>query len=190
MKTTTPEALGERLRAGQSITLIDVRTPVEYRAAHVAGACSVPLDRFDADAFVRDRQPASGPLYVICQSGARGRKACEALTAAGHDEAVNVEGGTDACEMAGLPIVRGKAVITLERQVRMAAGAIVLIGTLLGAFVHPLMLIIPAFVGAGLLFAGVTDSCAMGMILSRMPWNRANGSSPERGTDTTSCAAS
>ena len=77
-----------------------------------------------------------------------------------------------ACIAAGLPIVRGKAAMSLERQVRIAAGSLVLIGILLSLFVHPYLLGLSAFVGAGLVFAGITDTCGMGMLLARMPWNR------------------
>ena len=85
---------------------------------------------------------------------------------------MNVEGGTKACEQAGLPLVRGKQVISLERQVRIAAGSLVLTGVILGWFVHPIFFGLSAFVGAGLVFAGVTDTCGMGLLLARMPWNR------------------
>ena len=113
------------------------------------------------------------PLYIICRSGSRGRQACEKFAAAGYTNVVNVEGGTLAWEQAGLPVVPGKKTISLERQVRIAAGALVVLGTALGFFVHPAFLSLPAFVGAGLIFAGVTDTCGMGMLLARMPWNRA-----------------
>jgi rhodanese-related sulfurtransferase len=95
--------------------------------------------------------------------------------ASGYANLVNVEGGTLAWEQAGLPVVRGKEAISLERQVRIAAGSLVLLGTALGAFVHPAFLGLAAFVGAGLVFAGVTDSCGLGMLLARMPWNQAGG---------------
>ena len=85
---------------------------------------------------------------------------------------VNVEGGTLACVEAGLPVVRGKKAISLERQVRIAAGSLVLLGVLLGWFVHPAFIGLSAFVGAGLVFAGITDTCGMGMMLARMPWNQ------------------
>src|SRR5271157_3127554 len=85
---------------------------------------------------------------------------------------VNVEGGTLEWERAGLPVVRGKKTVSLERQVRIAAGSLVVLGTGLGAFVHPGFLALSAFVGAGLVFAGITDTCGMGMLLARMPWNR------------------
>ena len=86
---------------------------------------------------------------------------------------VNVDGGTNAWVEAGLPVERGKQTISLERQVRIAAGLLVLTGAALAFFVHPYLIGLSAFVGAGLVFAGVTDTCGMGLLLARMPWNRA-----------------
>ena len=83
-----------------------------------------------------------------------------------------VDGGTDLWDKIGLPVERGKSVISLERQVRIVAGSLVFAGTLLGAFVNLYLLIIPGVVGAGLVFAGVTDRCGMGLLLARMPWNK------------------
>ena len=84
-----------------------------------------------------------------------------------------MEGGTSAWQSAGLPVVKGKQVMSLERQVRIAAGALVVLGAVIGHFVHPGGFALSAFVGAGLVFAGITDTCGMGMLIARMPWNRA-----------------
>jgi rhodanese-related sulfurtransferase len=111
------------------------------------------------------------PLYVICRSGSRGQKACEQFQKAGFTNVQNVDGGTLACIDAGLPVVRGRKAISLERQVRIAAGSLVLAGVL-GSFVHPAAIGLAAFVGAGLIFSGITDTCGMGMLLARMPWNQ------------------
>jgi rhodanese-related sulfurtransferase len=171
--TITPEELDAR-RRGHAVELVDVRTPAEYREVHAEPARLVPLDSLDPDAVMRARGgPGGEPLYMICRSGGRGRRAVERFQAAGYTNVVNVEGGTLAWERAGLPVVRGREAMSLERQVRIAAGSLVLLGTSLGAFVHPGFLALPAFVGAGLVFAGVTDTCGMGMLLARMPWNRA-----------------
>jgi rhodanese-related sulfurtransferase len=171
--TISPQELERLRRQGRPVELIDVRTPVEYREVHAEPARLVPLDRLDPKALMEARNGAGGePLYVICRSGSRGRQACEKFQAAGYANVVNVEGGTQAWEQAGLPVVRGKKTISLERQVRIAAGSLVLLGTALGAFVHPAFLVLSAFVGAGLVFAGITDTCGMGMVLARMPWNR------------------
>ena len=165
--TITPQRLAELARAN-SIILIDVRTPAEFEELHVTFARNVPLDRLDPKALSHE---VGAPLYVICRSGSRGQKACEKLEAAGIRDVVNVEGGTLACEQAGLPVVRGRKMMSLERQVRIAAGALVLFSVGLG-FVHPILFGLAGFVGAGLVFAGLTDTCAMGMLLARMPWNR------------------
>jgi rhodanese-related sulfurtransferase len=171
--TVTPNELHELIASGQPVQLIDVRTPVEFREIHVPFARNVPLDRLDPAAVTRDRAGApEQPLYVICRSGSRGRQGCEKLIAAGLTSVVNVEGGTQAWADAGLPVVRGKKAISLERQVRIAAGLLVLIGVVLGWLIHPLCAGLAAFVGAGLVFAGVTDTCGMGLVLARMPWNR------------------
>ena len=173
VQTITPQEVEDLRRRGRAVDLIDVRTPVEYREVHAEAARSVPLDRLDPRAVMEARNGTKEePLYMICRSGSRGRQACETFHAAGFANVVNVEGGTLAWEQAGLPVVRGKKAVSLERQVRIAAGSLVVLGTALGAFVHPAFLGLAAFVGAGLVFAGVTDTCGMGMILARMPWNR------------------
>ncbi|HWA97484.1 MAG TPA: rhodanese-like domain-containing protein [Pirellulales bacterium] len=174
--TISSEQLLQLSKQGQAIELIDVRTPAEFGEVHVEFARNVPLDQLDPAAMMSARNgSAEAPLYVICRSGGRGRQACEKFAKAGFANVVNVEGGTTACVAAGLPVVRGKAVMSLERQVRIAAGSLVLLGVVLGWLVHPAFFGLSAFVGAGLVFAGVTDTCGMGMLLSRMPWNQAAG---------------
>ncbi len=168
----TPQEFAELCKEGKKVDLIDVRTPVEYREVHVEIARNVPLDQLDAVALMQARNgSANEPLYVICRSGNRGQQACEKFLQAGFSHVVNIEGGTTACVEAGLPVIRGKKAISLERQVRIAAGSLVLLGAAL-AFVHPAFIGLSAFVGAGLVFAGITDTCGMGMILARMPWNQ------------------
>ena len=170
--TISPNALQALRSQGRPVTLIDVRTPVEYREVHVPFARNQPLDGLDPSTVRADGAGATqSPLYVICRSGSRGHQACEKLAAAGLC-VVNVEGGTLAWAEAGLPVVRGKKAMSLERQVRIAAGALVLLGAGLAWFVHTAFVGLPALVGAGLMFAGITDTCGMGMLLARMPWNR------------------
>jgi len=172
IQTITPEALGVLLSRDAGLELIDVRTPVEYAGVHIKAARNMPLDGLDPEALKRQRTGSSeSPIYVVCQSGGRSGKACEKLCAAGV-VAVSVEGGTPACELAGLAVVHGKQMMSLERQVRIAAGALVATGTLLSLLVSPWFLIVPGFVGCGLMFAGITDWCGMGMLLAKMPWNK------------------
>ncbi|MFO1040152.1 MAG: rhodanese-like domain-containing protein [Planctomycetaceae bacterium] len=171
IKTMTPKELHDLVQSGTSVELIDVRTPVEYREVHVSFARNVPLDQLEVTQLTSGRT-GTDPLYVICRSGNRGKQACDKFVAAGFTNVVNIEGGTLAWDQAGLPVVRGKKAISLERQVRIAAGLLVLLGSVLGALVSPYWIGLSAFVGAGLTFAGITDTCGMGMLLARMPWNQ------------------
>jgi rhodanese-related sulfurtransferase len=174
VSTISPRQLAD-LCKNAPIDLIDVRTPAEYREVHATTARNVPLDRLDPVALMQAHNGSQdGPLYLICRSGSRGRQACEKFLAAGFPNVVNVEGGTLAWAEYGLPVVRGQKAISLERQVRIAAGLLVLLGALLGWLVHPAFVGLAAFVGAGLVFAGITDTCGMGMLLARMPWNQVN----------------
>ena len=183
LSTVSPSRLAELCGGGKRLDLIDVRTPVEFREVHVEVARNVPLDQLDPAGLMQGRSgSADEPLYVICRSGSRGQQACEKFLKAGFSSVVNVDGGTLACIEAGLPVVRGKKAISLERQVRIAAGSLVLLGAVLGWFVHPALIGLSAFVGAGLVFAGITDTCGMGLMLARMPWNQVS-------KDSTSCCA-
>ncbi|CAN5410870.1 rhodanese-like domain-containing protein [soil metagenome] len=161
------------MEGGEPLNLIDVRTPAEFAHTHAVGARSVPLDRRDPATLAAERSDSSAPIYMICQSGARAAKACERLQQAGVAPVFSVEGGTAAWEKAGLPVERGGgSVISLERQVRIAAGSLVLLGAILAWLVHPGFLAIAAFIGAGLMVSGITNTCGMAMVLAKMPWNR------------------
>jgi rhodanese-related sulfurtransferase len=177
--TIAPRELHGRRTGGQPVDLIDVQTPVEFRELHADLARNVPLDALDPAKILASRQgPADQPIYLICRSGSRGKMACAKFHQAGFANVVNVEGGTQAWAEAGLPVARGKKAMSLERQVRIAAGSLVLLGVGLGWFVHEAFFGLSAFVGAGLVFAGVTDTCGMGMLLARMPWNQVPASAP------------
>jgi rhodanese-related sulfurtransferase len=171
--TIRPQRLEELRRSGAAVEVLDVRTPAEFRELHACCARNVPLDQLDPDTVVKARTaPPEQPVYLICRSGSRGEQACRKFLSAGHANVVNVEGGTLAWEQAGLPVVRAKKTISLERQVRIAAGSLALAGALLALLVHPWFAGIPAFIGAGLVFAGITDTCGMGLLLARLPWNQ------------------
>ncbi|WP_428389755.1 rhodanese-like domain-containing protein [Mucisphaera sp.] len=174
--TVDVSALDAALKTTDAVVLIDVRTAGEYRGVHVPGAISVPLDALSVDA-VREHAGENDEVYVICQSGGRGAKACELLAKQGLERVVNVEGGTSAWVSAGLPVVRGKGTISIMRQVQIAAGSLVLLGVTGGFLIHPGFFGLSGFVGAGLLFAGLSDTCGMAILLAKMPWNRGQGAS-------------
>jgi rhodanese-related sulfurtransferase len=176
MKTITPTELNEERAKDPSAVLIDVRTPVEHAQAHVPGVHLMPLDRLEPATLEAAGCGKGSAVYILCQSGGRAAKAAAKLEAAGFGGCRVVEGGTAAWIAAGLPVERGASrVISLERQVRIAAGAIVFAGVLLAHFVNPAFIWLSGFVGAGLVFAGATDWCGMGMLIAKMPWNQLAG---------------
>lgn len=177
--TIAPRDLHAHLAQSPDLDVIDVRTPAEYRGVHAPCAVLHPLDGLDpAAVLARRRGTGDAPLYILCHSGARAAQAAERFAAAGFAHAVVVAGGTKAWREAGLPVVTGKGVISLDRQVRIAAGALVVSGVALGWTVHPYWYGLSGLVGCGLVFAGVTDICGMAIAFSRLPWNRAEG--PQR----------
>ena len=156
--------------------LLDVRTPGEFATGHVPGAKLVPLDDLDAAAFLRQHDAAT-PLYVLCQTGSRARKAIEKFQRTGFNGCVLVEGGTQAWMDAGLPVSLGKRVgLSLIRQVQIVVGLISAVGAALALTVNIWFALIPLFIGCGLLFAGLTGFCGLAVLLAKMPWNRMQAS--------------
>jgi len=159
-----------RLLADDGVRLLDVRTASEFQNAHIAGAYNVPLDQLREHAGEVRR--ALGPVVLICQSGRRAQQAEELLRASAAPNLHVLDGGMQAWLALGLPVRRIRARVSLERQVRIVAGAIVAIGSIAALTVSPLLAIVPLLIGSGLVFAGLTDTCAMGMLLAKLPYNR------------------
>jgi rhodanese-related sulfurtransferase len=166
-----PREASAAVASGQG-TLVDVRTPAEFREIHAQGANLISLDVLDRPAVEAARGANPGPVYLLCASGIRAGQAAEQLKREGLNDVVLVEGGIRAWAAVGLPVVRGRKTISIERQVRIGAGSLVLAGTVLGRVVHPGFYLIAALVGAGLVFAGITDRCGMAIVLAKAPWNR------------------
>ena len=167
----SPIELSQLLVDRPGTRLLDVRTPAEFETDHIPGAYNVPLDTL-AEHASEIRLTDNVPVVLVCRSGQRAGRAEEALRTAGMRNLHVLAGGTSAWIAAGLHVTRGRARMSLERQVRIAAGALAATGGFLALFVNPLFAALPAFVGSGLVFAGVTDTCAMGMLLARLPYNR------------------
>jgi rhodanese-related sulfurtransferase len=169
-----PRELHQLFEGDPSLTVLDVRTPMEFQECHAAIAKSVPLDQRDPKRVLAGLGAKAGkPVYLLCKSGARATKAAEKFLSGGFGSAVVVEGGTDAWVAAGLPVVRGRKAMSLERQVRVAVGSLTLTFAILALTVHPYFAGGCAFFGAGLTFAGITDWCGLGIVLSKCPWNQA-----------------
>jgi rhodanese-related sulfurtransferase len=170
MKMISPVELQKILATQPSSAVIDVRTPIEFAEVHVPQAQNIPLDELKPSSLqLRKDQP----VYLLCRSGQRATKAAEKFSREGFSQSIIVEGGTLAWIEANLPVTRSSVkIISLERQVRIVAGSLVLIGVLLGWFVQRGFFGLSAFVGAGLVFAGITDFCGMGLLLAKLPWNK------------------
>lgn len=166
-----PNDLEELIASRDDLRLLDVRTPGEFESAHIAGAYNVPLDALGEHAAEIAKTPATH-FVLVCQSGARARKADEALRASGLTRLHILDGGMNAWLAANKPARLGPKRMSLERQVRIAAGALAALGGALALFVHPWFAALSLFVGSGLVFAGITDICALGMLLAKLPYNR------------------
>ncbi|MFI9123756.1 rhodanese-like domain-containing protein [Streptomyces bikiniensis] len=174
---TTPTALGadEARTRLHELTVIDVRTPGEFASGHLPGALNIPLNRIE-DALPELRGAADrGEVLVVCASGARSENACRTL--AGHGvTAATLAGGTGAWAAGGHDLHRPgggpRTSWAMERQVRLTAGAVVLLGLLLGLLVHPAFQLLSAGIAAGLVLSAVTDTCGMAAVLGRLPHNR------------------
>lgn len=172
MTISTITAKQAQKMLSEGATLVDIREANERAREHIGSSVHLPLSKVDGTG---SGLPQSGALIFHCKSGARTAANAERLKAHANDvcETFLVEGGLDALRKAGFPIAVDRSQpIEMQRQVQIVAGSMGLLGTVLGAFVSPYFYIVPAFVGAGLLFAGVTGFCGMARILMRAPWNR------------------
>ena len=177
----SPHEVSSKIAKGDRLHLLDVRTPLEFEEVNLQGAELVPLDQLDPAQICR-KADSGCETIVICRSGNRAKKAADSLAAAGMTNVKVLEGGMLAWTAAGFAVNRGQKVISLERQVRIAAGLMILAGAALGTWVHPAFYGLCAFVGAGLTFAGITDWCGMGMLLAKAPWNQTPTCSAPAGT--------
>ncbi len=174
--TITASEIAQQLSRAKPPMIIDVRSAAEFNAQNLPGSVNIPLHVVSESQLkqVLTQNDLNCPIYLLCASGMRAQKAASVLGEATPFTLVVIEGGLTALADAGAKLHIGKSgAIPLERQVRIVAGSLVIISVVLGATVAPTLFGLAAFVGAGLVFAGVTDTCGMGMMLARMPWNRA-----------------
>lgn len=178
VSNVSPQEVYARQSRGENIHLLDVRTPAEFEALHADGARLLPLDRFESadtdvsTGFYREGVGITEPVYLVCRSGSRATQAAEKMIEQGYSNIHVVDGGTERWASVGLPVVRGKTSISLERQVQISIGTLVMLKVLLGFTISPVFFALAALIGAGLVFAGLTQNCAMAQFLARMPWNQ------------------
>ena len=174
IKHISVQAVNEMLDTGEECQVIDVREFSEFNSERIADAQLMPLSNFERHA---DEIDHSKPVYLVCRSGNRAKQAAEKLIRGGFTDIHVVDGGMVAWAGAALPVVKGESrTWALERQVRFAAGLMVLAGVVFGFLLTPYLFLLSGLVGAGLTFSAATDTCGMAMVLARMPWNKSPAS--------------
>lgn len=170
-QTTSPEELKSWLEAGSEVVILDVRSAAEFDSQHIYGSYNVPLQLL-AEHTTELAEKLDTKVVLVCQSGVRATEAKQNLAGAGFDNAHVLAGGVPAFHKAGGQTVEGSKRWSLERQVRMAAGSLVVAGLVGGKFLSPKVRNVAGVIGAGLTFSAATNTCAMGKALSTMPWNK------------------
>ncbi|ASN50752.1 MULTISPECIES: rhodanese-like domain-containing protein [unclassified Sinomonas] len=169
--TLSPQTLRAWIDTHEDLIVIDVRSAAEFETQHIRGSYNVPLPLLSE--HTEDLAERLGKRVVlVCQSGVRAEQARQRLDGAGIGSALILEGGVPAFAAAGGDVVRGAQRWALERQVRMAAGGLVVAGLVAGKFVSPKLRALSGAIGAGLAFSAATNTCAMGNALAKMPWNK------------------
>lgn len=157
------------LDTGEAL-LIDVREPSEYMAEHIPGARLMSLSSFDP---TRLWSIPEKRIVLQCQSGNRSARAAQKMFEAGFQRVIHLQGGLPTWKAAGYPTrVNRKAPISMFRQVQILAGSLVVVGTVLSVWMSPWFLLLTGIIGAGLVVAGMTNTCAMAMLLAKLPYNR------------------
>lgn len=191
----SPATVASLIQEGRPCRILDVRSRGEWESAHLAGATLQSLDVLNPEDWRRRPENAQqAPLFVLCQAGGRATRAASILCASGVPCSV-IEGGLDAWREAGLPVVLGKSkVLPLMRQVQIVIGLVSGVGSALAVWRHPMFGLIPLAMGAGLLFAGLSGTCGLALLMARMPWNRrtsgAGGSSANTQPAASCCSPS
>jgi glyoxylase-like metal-dependent hydrolase (beta-lactamase superfamily II) len=170
LEMVSPKDAALLTQRDQGVTLLDVRSALEFSEVHIKDSLNVPLDMLAAK--INDLSKPGQTYIILCRTGNRSPMAADMLKQSGLNNIKVMAGGMTSWQKEKLPVIRGEGGVSLERQVRVIAGSLVLLGTLLSLTVHPAFVAIPLFVSCGLIFAGLTDNCLMGMILMRLPYNK------------------
>lgn len=158
-------------KSSEELRLVDVRTPPEFREVHIDWAENIPLQDLSGEAL-NELKNGKKPICLMCKTGMRSDQAAHKLQEAGVDDVYVLEGGIEAWTLANHSVVKGRKAVSLPRQVQITAGSLILIGVVLGYLLSPAWFMLSGFVGAGLLFAGVTNTCGLAVLLAKMPWNQ------------------
>lgn len=176
INTLTAGEFIDKLEQDRNLLIVDLRTHAEVANEHLENCVHIPVQDLNEERLQQAMKDNGftdqHSVFLLCQSGKRAQMAADKLSHVEDLSLVILEGGLNAIKQEGVKVKSGKSnVISLERQVRISAGVLTMLGIALGFTLHPGFFLLSGFVGAGLTFAGITDNCAMGLMLARMPWN-------------------
>ena len=174
--TLGPQELQAKLGTGETVIMLDVRTSAEYETRHIPGSVLVPLAALSGRCSELGDLP--GTVVLVCESGVRSEEACQKLAATGCGNAQVLDGGIMSWAEINGDLIYGEARWAMDRQVRLTAGSLVVLGVLLD-FVVPGLRFLALFVGAGLVFSAVTNTCTMALGLAKLPYNRGPVTDPD-----------
>ena len=166
----SPREVPALMQKDPQVKLLDVRSPLEFAQVHIKDAISVPIDMLAAK--INDLAQSKQRYIVFCRTGNRSPMAADMLMQSGIHGVKVMQGGMTRWQKDGLPVIKGEGGISLERQVRLIAGSVVLLGILLSWFAHWVLIFIPIFISCGLIYSGISDNCLMGMLLMKLPYNK------------------
>jgi sulfur dioxygenase len=166
----SPQKAHELATNDSNVKLLDVRTGHEYDEVHIADSLHIPFDTLASQ--LSELDDPTHTYVCFCRTSSRSFVAADMLLSSGIQNVKVIEGGLTRWQKEKLPVIKGKRVISLERQVRIIAGSLVLCGILLSLLVHIGFIAISMFVGCGLVYAGITDNCMMGTLLMKLPYNK------------------
>ncbi len=170
LEMISPLEASSLLKKDPQTKILDVRTPLEFSQVHIEHSINIPIDMISAK--IGELSQSKQKYLVLCHSGNRAAMAADMLLHSGINAVKVIEGGIARWQKEKLAVVKGQGGISLERQVRIIAGSLVLTGIILGWLVSWGFIFISAFVGSGLVYAGLTDNCMMGMLLMKLPYNK------------------
>ncbi|MFA4933014.1 MAG: rhodanese-like domain-containing protein [Candidatus Omnitrophota bacterium] len=170
LEMVTPKEANLLTGNDPQVKFLDVRSVLEFNQAHIKDSINLPIDMLAAK--VNELSQAKQAYIVLCRTGNRSPMAADMLIQSGIHPVKVMDGGMVRWQKERLPVVRGEGGVSLERQVRVIAGSLVLSGILLSWFIHTWFIGISIFVCCGLIYAGLTDNCLMGMLLMNLPYNK------------------
>jgi glyoxylase-like metal-dependent hydrolase (beta-lactamase superfamily II)/rhodanese-related sulfurtransferase len=170
LEMISPQDAASLLKQDPQVKILDVRSAMEFSQSHIEPSMNIPIDMISAK--IGELSQSKQKYLVLCHSGTRAAMAADMLLQSGIHTVKVIEGGIAHWEKEKLPVIKGQGGMSLERQVRIIAGSLVLLGIIMAALVHWIFIFISVFVCCGLIYAGITDNCLMGMLLMKLPYNK------------------